>query len=144
MRVSDTDREAAVGRLQAAHAEGMLTLPELDSRIAAAWQSTTRGDLARLTADLPLGQHLHQPTQQAQVQPRPPVRSPVRRRTPTALLVLRTIWLSIVVVNLVAWALVCVTTGQLVYIWPVWLALPGAVLGVVWWSIMTIRRDEGA
>lgn len=140
MRVSDTDRKAAVDRLQAAHGEGMLTLPELDARIAAVWQSATRGDLAKLTADLPLGQLA---PQQAQVQPSRP-RPVARRRTPTALLVLRTIWLSVVVVNLVAWAIVCVTTGQLVYLWPLWLAVPGAVLGVVWWSVLSFRRDEGA
>lgn len=141
MRVSDTDRKAAVDRLQAAHGEGMLSLPELDTRIAAAWQSATRGDLAKLTADLPLGQIVPQPG--APVRPARP-KAVVRRRTPTALLVLRTIWLSIVVVNLVVWAIVSVTTGELVYLWPLWLAVPGAVLGVVWWSIMSMRRDEGA
>lgn len=115
----------------------MLSLPELDTRLVEAWQSTTRGDLAELTADLPLDQP------KAQVERKRP-RPPSRRRTPTALLVLRTIWLSIVVVNLVVWALVCITTGQLVYVWPIWLAVPGAVLGAVWWSIMSTRRDEGA
>lgn len=143
MRVSDTDRKAAVDRLQAAHGEGMLTLPELDTRIEAAWQASTRGDLAGLTADLPLGQLAPQPAPATPVRPAPP-KPVVRRHTPTALLVLRTIWLSVVVVNLVAWAVVCVTTGQLVYVWPLWLAVPGAVLGVVWWSVMSFRRDEGA
>lgn len=141
MRVSDTDREATVDRLQAAHGEGMLALPELDARIAAAWQAATRGDLAKLTADLPLGQLAPRPA--ANVRPSRP-RPVARRRTPTALLVLGTIWLSIVVVNLVVWGIVCVTTGQLVYLWPLWLAVPGAALGVVWWSVMSFRRNEGA
>jgi uncharacterized protein DUF1707 len=136
MRVSDVDRKAAADRLHRAHDDGMLTLTEFDSRVGAAWQAATRGELARLTADLPESPH------QAAPQPTPPPRIPVRRhRTPTALRVLNTIWLSIMAVNLVVWGLVCVTTGHFVYPWWLWVIVPGAVLGVVWWSI--VGRDDG-
>jgi hypothetical protein len=136
MRVSDVDRKAAADRLHRAHDDGMITLSEFDSRVGAAWQAATRGELARLTADLPESQH------QAAPQPAPPPRVPVRRhRVPTALRVLNTIWLSIMAVNLVVWGLVCVTTGQFVYPWWLWVIVPGAVLGVVRWSVMGHRED---
>jgi hypothetical protein len=133
MRVSDVDRKAVQERLHVAHAEGLITLTEFDSRVGAAWQSATRGDLARLTADLPA--------------PQPPATTsaPVvrRRRTPTALRVLNTIWLSLVMVNLVVWGLVCVTTGNFIYPWWLWVAgPPGAVLGTLQWTIVG-RRDKG-
>ncbi len=135
MRVSDVDRKAAADRLQAAHAEGMITLAEFDSRLGAAWQAATRGELAKLTADLP--ETPYHPVAVPQ-----PARPVVRRHTPTALRVLNIIWTSIVAVNLVVWGLVCVTTGQFVYPWFLWLAVPGAVLGVLWWSIVG-RGDDG-
>lgn len=135
MRVSDVDRKAAADRLHRAHDDGMITLSEFDSRVGAAWQAATRGELARLTADIPDNPH---PTPQP-VPPRPT--PPVHRRTPTALRVLNTIWLSILAVNLVVWGLLCITTGHFVYPWWLWVITPGAVLGVVWWSI--VGRDDG-
>lgn len=138
MRVSDVDRKAAADRLNRAHDEGMITLSEFDTRVGAAWQAATRGELAKLTADLPDG-----PLPQAQPSvPRQPTCVPAgRRRTPTAIRVLNTIWLSIMAVNLVVWGLVCITTGHFVYPWWLWVIVPGAVLGVVWWSVG--GRDDG-
>ncbi len=40
-------------------------------------------------------------------------------RLPTALRVLRTIWLAAVSINVVVWALVSATHGHLAYPWPV-------------------------
>jgi hypothetical protein len=53
VRASDAEREAAVERLRVATVEGRLTLGELTERTEAAYTATTRGDLARITADLP-------------------------------------------------------------------------------------------
>ena len=53
LRASDSEREAAVERLRAASAEGRLTLEELTTRAAAAYSAQTRGELVRITADLP-------------------------------------------------------------------------------------------
>jgi Domain of unknown function (DUF1707)/Cell wall-active antibiotics response 4TMS YvqF len=53
VRASDDEREAAVERLRSASAEGRLTLEELTSRTEAAYTSRTRGELARVTSDLP-------------------------------------------------------------------------------------------
>jgi hypothetical protein len=54
IRASDSEREAAVERLRAASVEGRLTLQELTARTEAAYSATTRGDLAKVTADLPV------------------------------------------------------------------------------------------
>ena len=53
VRASDSERDAAASRLQAAFAEGRLGDTEFDERMRAALTATTRTDLARLTADLP-------------------------------------------------------------------------------------------
>lgn len=53
VRASDAEREAVVERLRMATTEGRLTLTELTERTEAAYTATTRGELARITADLP-------------------------------------------------------------------------------------------
>jgi Domain of unknown function (DUF1707)/Cell wall-active antibiotics response 4TMS YvqF len=55
VRASDDEREAAVERLRTASAEGRLTLEELTTRTEAAYSAQTRGELARVTTDLPEG-----------------------------------------------------------------------------------------
>jgi hypothetical protein len=133
VRVSDIDRKKVADRLHLAHAEGLITLAEFDLRVGAAWQARNRGELARLTYDLP------EPQLPMPVAGRPAVLQP--RRVPTALRVLATIWLSVTVVNLVVWGLVCVTSGEFVYPWWVWVGTPsGAVLGTLW--LMLGNRDE--
>lgn len=137
IRVSDVDRKVVQDRLHTAHADGLITLSEFDARVGAAWQAVNRGDLAKLTADLPAAIPAPPPA------PPVPVRlaRPARRRGNRALRVLNTIWLSIVAVNLVVWGLVCVTTGQFIYPWWLWLAVPGAVLGVLWVTVGGSRRE---
>ncbi len=53
VRASDAERDAVVERLREAAAEGRLTFDELGERIEAASGAATRGELARLTGDLP-------------------------------------------------------------------------------------------
>lgn len=55
IRASDAEREQTVERLRTAAGEGRLTLEELSDRIEAAAASSTRDELAGLTADLPAG-----------------------------------------------------------------------------------------
>jgi hypothetical protein len=52
-RASDSEREAIVGRLQAAGAEGRLTVEELAERIDSAYEAKTQAELEPLVADLP-------------------------------------------------------------------------------------------
>ncbi|GAA4242131.1 hypothetical protein GCM10022254_73810 [Actinomadura meridiana] len=53
VRASDAEREAVVERLRIASVEGRLTFEELTERTEAAYAAVTRGDLERITADLP-------------------------------------------------------------------------------------------
>ncbi len=53
IRASDADREETVGELRRHHAEGRLSLEELDARAGAAYQARTVGELAPLLGDLP-------------------------------------------------------------------------------------------
>jgi len=53
LRAADTDREQVAELLQRHTAAGRLTLDEYERRVTAAWQASTLGELAALTADLP-------------------------------------------------------------------------------------------
>jgi hypothetical protein len=53
LRVSDRDRDETVTRLQIAFAEGRLDDEEFDLRVRNALAARTRGQLARMAADLP-------------------------------------------------------------------------------------------
>ncbi|WP_129841902.1 DUF1707 domain-containing protein [Streptomyces sp. RFCAC02] len=53
LRASDAERERAVERIREAVAQGCLQLSELEERLDAAYRATTRGDLERVTRDLP-------------------------------------------------------------------------------------------
>jgi hypothetical protein len=53
VRASNADREHTAAVLRAAAGEGMLTLEEVDERLAAAYAATYRSDLQPLTWDLP-------------------------------------------------------------------------------------------
>jgi hypothetical protein len=109
-------------RLRRAHDVGQLDLIEFDERVRAAWAARTRGELARVTADLP------------EPPPAPP-RPGVFSSTPggMAMRVLTLNWLAVTVVNLVIWGIVALTTGEAVYPWWLWVAgPPGAVLAVLY------------
>lgn len=126
MRVSDTDRARAARHLQWAQGEGLLDLDEYDTRSREVFQARTRGELERLVRDLPVA----------------PARLPdasSRRRVfsdtggGTAMRVLTIIFTTIAVVNLVAWGIVSITTGELLYPWFLWTGLPPlAALGVLY------------
>jgi hypothetical protein len=53
MRASNEDRERVVERLNDAVGKGLLTLPEAEERIAAAYAAKFLDELPTLTADLP-------------------------------------------------------------------------------------------
>ena len=109
-------------RLRRAHDEGRLDLVEFDERVRTVWAARTRGELAGLTADLPL--------------PGPaPARGGVFSAKPggVAMRVLTLVWISIVVVNLTVWGIVSLTIDEPVYPWWLWVAAPaGSVLAVLY------------
>jgi hypothetical protein len=122
MRISDADRAAVQERLRRAHGIGQLDLGEFDERVKAVWAARTRGELERATADLP-------------ALPLERGRRPVFSETGggVAMRVLTIVWASLIAVNVVIWALVAVSTGNVVHPWWLWIALPpGAVLAVLY------------
>jgi hypothetical protein len=135
IRASDHDRQEVVDRLRAGLEDGRLKMEEYVERAGLAYQAVTYRDLAPLQADLPAAG--------TTAGPRGPRRPPTAPRAaavpegvfaslPTALKVLWTIWLTVVSINVVIWALVSGTGGHLAYPWPVWVAGPyGAVLAAV-------------
>jgi uncharacterized protein DUF1707 len=69
VRASNSDRERVASILRTAGAEGMLTLDELDERLAIAYSATYRHELDPLTADLPgSGRHLYARSPEGQAQ----------------------------------------------------------------------------
>jgi hypothetical protein len=132
MRASDVDRKATQERLHWAHAEGLISLEEFDNRVRDAWQARTRGELARVSADLPWTSSRAKPATGAFA----PDAGGMAMR------VLFVIWLSASVVNLIIWGLLVLTIGHWVHPWWVWVAGPaGAVLGTLWFLGIGRRQD---
>lgn len=77
LRVTDTDRDLVTALLRSAVGEGAITLHEFEERVDATVASRTRGDLERVTADLPA--HLRSRGLEAGDQPPAPPRSARRR-----------------------------------------------------------------
>jgi hypothetical protein len=126
MRASDADRQRVIDLLRMALDEGRLKLDEFIDRMGRAAEAVTYGDLAALYADLPVTGTVLRLESAIPAAILPPGAG---RGMPAAVRVLWTIWAAAVSVNLVIWVLVCATTAQLVYPWPLWVACPlGAVL----------------
>jgi Domain of unknown function (DUF1707) len=125
LRVSDPERAAVQEHLRRAVAAGQLDLDEFDTRVQSAWAARTRGELARVTRDLP------------ELPPSPPPPPPPGQRfshddAGTAMRVLTIVWASVTAVNLVVWSLVTLSSDGGVYPWWIWLSVPGAVLLVLY------------
>jgi hypothetical protein len=128
LRAADTDRRAAADRLLAEFEAGRLDLLEYDDRLARAYRAVTYADLEALFTDLPGAPR------------RPAAAVPALPRT---LRVLWTVWLSVVSVNLCVWLLVSIGNGRPDTFWPMWLAVPGAVLLAVTLAGRALRRHGG-
>jgi hypothetical protein len=61
LRLSDADREAAVNLLGEQYSVGRLSREEFDERSDAVWSARTRGDLAPVFVDLPVGSPVRAP-----------------------------------------------------------------------------------
>ena len=165
MRASDRDRQEVVDRLRAGLEDGRLTMEEYVDRMGRAYQAVTYGDLAPLSADLPpanpvagtaaaggarRGASFYAPAAElacaaAAAGPRAAVTpGGLLAGLPAVLKVLWTIWLTAVSINVVVWALVSGTGGDLAYPWPLWVAGPyGAVLFAVSAGVTAVRRARG-
>ena len=154
MRASDRDRQDVVDRLRAAVGDGRLRLDEYLERMEAACEAVTLGDLAPLCTDLPCSSA--SPGALAGLAAPRALTAPGSRpagcpsvagltasvgRLPAVLRVLWAIWLAAVLVNVVVWVLVSITTLTFAYPWPLWVAGPyGAVLVAISAAVAAGRR----
>jgi Domain of unknown function (DUF1707) len=146
LRAADVDRQHVADQLYAALNEGRLDLGEYDERVRNAYAARTYADLDGLLNVLPppnRGQAVAVPQREP---PTPTDQSPPsgrpRKRIPTALMVLWTVYGGIVAINVVVWFLVMVTAGP-VYPWPIWVAgPPGAALLAVTVGVQAIRHSN--
>jgi uncharacterized protein DUF1707 len=142
MRAADEDRERVAARLRQALEEGRLTLDEVDQRLVEVYASKTFGDLDQVVADLPQVT----PAERSQLAPvTSPVRVPPSRheenpKLPAWQSVSWRAWLVAVSVNLVIWFLVSVTSGDLAYFWPMWVAGPWAAANIGLMVLFPPRR----
>ncbi len=150
LRAGDGDRDAVAEQLREAHAEGRLTMEELDDRLGRTYAARTFADLAPLTADLPprpFGGSITRPAEIAR--PRTANVPAPRRGAQSGSWIdsgLRAGWYAWTVavsINVVIWLIVTVTSGDPVYFWPIWVAGPwGAVLIVTTLSRRAERRRQ--
>jgi hypothetical protein len=115
VRASNDDRERVAAILRAAAGQGLLTLAEVDERLAAVYAATHVSELAPLTADLPdAGRRLAPVDLRARTTARAGVRAHAAG------------YLAAVAVMVGIWVL----TGADYYFWPIWPAL-GMLPGLV-------------
>jgi hypothetical protein len=150
LRAGDGDRDAVAEQLREAHAEGRLSMEELEERLGKTYAARTFADLAPLTADLPprpFGGSVPRPAEVAR-----PRRTavPAARRDPQAGTWIDSglragwyAWTVAVSINVVIWLIVTLTSGDAVYFWPIWVAGPwGAVLIAATMSRRAERRRQ--
>ena len=139
LRVGNAERERVAQRLQEAFAEGRLDAAELQERLDLAYRAKTAGDLRPLTMDLPGGAHPGRQVGGGWPGSAAPTTGPTSFTAPAspaqagnwsgpaswapASVVFGGLGFAFAV-NVVIWALVSATSGQLVYFWPIWIALP--------------------
>ena len=108
IRASDADRERVAAVLRDAAGQGLLTLAEVDERLARVYAATHVGQLAPLTADLPeSGRRIA------------PVDLPVRSRARSVARAHLAGYVGLVLLMVGIW----VATGADYYFWPVWPAI---------------------
>jgi len=139
LRASDSDRTAVATALGEHMAAGRLTLAEYEERLTHVYETKTLGGLATLTADLP---PLHAPNPPALL--------------PAAAVAARAnacgswgglsrgsrdaawgAWLRTALIVLAIWFVISVTTGTLMFFWPIWVIGP-------WGAVMLARTVTGA
>jgi hypothetical protein len=120
-RVGDQDRHRTAGLLSDAAAAGLLTLDELDQRLAGAWAASTGRQLTALETDLPTELRSARDRREAAMRTRDAARAGLAAHL--------TSYAAVMVLLLVVWLVGGVTQGAW-YPWPIWPAL-GWGIGVV-------------
>jgi uncharacterized membrane protein len=124
MRASDVDRDKVAAVLREHTAEGRITMDEFNERLEQLYKSKTYGELARLTSDLPDVDLRHkQPAKltSSSASPKSGMHSGMRAAWGA--------WAAASAVNWVVWLIVSLTSGHVIYPWPLWVMGPwGAIL----------------
>ncbi len=107
IRITDVEREAAVGRVRAAFAEGRIDNAELEERLATIYSAKTGGELAPVFQGLPV--------------PSPPPQAPEPLISPAVLTALSPFLMACAICTVI-WAIT--SRG---YFWPVWVYIGCAV-----------------
>jgi hypothetical protein len=132
LRAADVDRAFVADLLKKAVDEGRLTLGEYDERLQRTYEARTYGDLDLVIGDLPRPSRrsaVMPAASAAPVVPEPDRWAPKPARDSEWLRRVWGVWAVAVAMNVVIWMIVMITTGDLVYPWPLWVAGPwGAVL----------------
>ena len=118
LRASDADRSAVADVLGGHLTAGRLTVEEYDERLTGAYAARTHGQLAELTADLPV---VPEPA------PVPPSGADDDQRSVRPGAWVR--WAGTAVIVTTIWLVTCLTSSSWTYPWPLWVVGPwGAVL----------------
>ena len=133
LRAADADRMAVASALGEHMSAGRLSLAEYDERVTSAYAARTFGDLAELTADLPvIGNHPVEAPAPAPA-PAPARRSEARRACGPAssgsTVQAWQAWLRTALIVTTIWLITSLSAGGPIYFWPMWVIGPwGAVL----------------
>ncbi len=119
LRASDAEREVVVAALREHLAQGRLTSDEFHERMDQAYAARFLGELRSLTDDLPAaaGGEAELAVLRPDTQAVPTARSGKGARS----------WLAMSVLLVSIWAMTSLTSGELLYFWPMWAIVPTGV-----------------
>jgi murein DD-endopeptidase MepM/ murein hydrolase activator NlpD len=133
MRAADADRQTVADRLKTALDEGRLDLHEYDERLQRAYAAKTYGDLDGLLTDLP---NVAPPAV-----PAPPTVARSEHVTAEWLADVWKSWFSVVGITSAIWLVSSLSSGSVIYYWPVWVAVPWGVV-LLWHTIAGLIGGE--
>ncbi|MBP2704853.1 DUF1707 domain-containing protein [Microbispora sp. RL4-1S] len=136
MRASDGDRDRVAAALREHMAQGRLDVDEFQERLEQTYQSRTYGELARVTSDLPeIDLHTLPATATPSASPRKGTKGEKSLKAAWGA------WAMASGINWVIWLIVMVTSGELVYPWPLWVMGPWGVI-LLMSTIFGNTRDQ--
>ncbi|PZG16077.1 DUF1707 SHOCT-like domain-containing protein [Nonomuraea aridisoli] len=124
MRASDADRDRVAAILREHTAQGRITMEEFHERLEQLYESRTYGELAKLTADLPDVDMRNLPAKKSA--------APAKKDEQHAgMQAAWGAWAAASGINWVIWIIVSITSGDLIYPWPLWVMGPWGVILLV-------------
>lgn len=125
MRASDADRDRVAAILREHTAQGRITMEEFNERLESLYQSRTYGELAKLTVDLPDVDLRHLPVK---AEAPKTAQKPAQQGMHSGMRAAWSAWAVASGINWVIWLIVSITSGDLIYPWPLWVMGPWGVI----------------